>query len=409
MLGVSLIPLVIVTAYWYYSAQSSLKSQAINQQTILTNSAVYRVNQYLTNKINSLIIHSQSPAVQQLNITNSKIDLESLIKQDSDISKLILANSNGTVTVALGRNGSLPTGYNISNQDAFKAATYLAGRQFISQVSVSPNGQDFVTIAVPLVVFNTGQDLNNLSTAAPTQIRTPQQIKGVLIETDNISSLWQNVLANTSSNGGYEYVVNSLGTLIAYPNSNFIKHHSNLSTTQPVAAFIQHPSSRPSPTIMTSERGVPALSSYGEVSQTNWGVITIEPLSSIFAISKHLVLVGVILFIIASLLILVIAYIASLQITTPIKKLALAAAHISKGDFKVRLKNNSNDEIGALSNAFNLMAENIEALLISTRSESAKANVILNNVSEGIIAVDDTGVIVLVNHSASELINDVPP
>ena len=408
MLGVSLIPLVIVTAYWYYSSQSSLRSQAINQQKILTNSAIYRVNQYLTDKINSLIIHSQSPAVQQLDVPNSKIDLESLIKQDSDISKLILANSSGIVTVALGRNNTLPTGYNISNQDAFKAATYLAGRQYISQVSTDSSGQNFVTIAVPLVVFSSGQNLNSLTTAAPTQIRTPQEIKGVLIETDNISSLWQNVLANTSSNGRYEYVVNSLGTLIAYPSSSFIKHHPNLSTSQPVAAFIQHPSSQPDPTFMTSERGIPVLSSYGEVAQTNWGVITIEPQSNIFAISQHLVLIGIILFIIASLLILIIAYIASRQITTPIKNLALAAARISQGDLKVRLKNTSNDEIGALSEAFNLMAGNIEALLKSTRSESAKANVILNNVSEGIIAVDDNGVIIMVNHSASELTNNVP-
>lgn len=408
MLGVSLIPLVVVTAYWYYSAQSSLKSQAIDQQKILTNSAVYRVNQYLTDKINSLIIHSQSPAVQQLDATNSKIDLESLINQDSDITKLILANSNGVVTVALGRSNSLPTGYNISNQDAFKAATYLAGRQYISQVSTNSSGQNFVTIAVPLVIFSSGQNLNNLTTAAPTQIRTPQEIKGVLIETDNISSLWQNVLANTSSNGGYEYVVNSLGTLVAYPSSNFIKHHSNLSSSQPVAAFIQHPSSQTSPTVMTSEQGIPVLSSYGEVAQTNWGVITIEPLSNIFAISQHLVLVGIILFIIASLLILIIAYVASRQITTPIKNLALAATRISRGDLKVRLKNTSNDELGALSESFNLMVGNIEALLQSTRSESAKANVILNNVSEGIIAVDDAGVIILVNNSASELTNDMP-
>lgn len=48
------------------------------------------------------------------------------------------------------------------------------------------------------------------------------------------------------------------------------------------------------------------------------------------------------------------------QITRPIQTLSAAAQKMSSGDLKVRVPNDSNDEVGQLTNAFNVMVEQLE-------------------------------------------------
>jgi signal transduction histidine kinase len=94
-------------------------------------------------------------------------------------------------------------------------------------------------------------------------------------------------------------------------------------------------------------------------------------------------------------------------VSTPIKELASGAARISQGQLDVRVAVQSNDELGLLSQAFNQMAANLAHTLQQVVAESTRANVILNNVSEGILALDAEGQIVLANTSAAVLIGDV--
>ncbi|MEO6761641.1 MAG: ATP-binding protein [Candidatus Saccharimonadales bacterium] len=409
LLVVSLLPLGLVNLYWYRATQSSLRSEAVDHQKILTNSAVYRVNQYMTDKVNALIIHSQTAAVRSLSPTNAHQDLSSLIKQDSDIQTLTLANPDGQVVISMDRNSDLPTTANVSDQDAFRATTFLSGREYISPVSFSDRGHPTITIAAPLVKFTSGQDLLNLSTANSNQVRTPQQITGVLIETVDLTGLWQGVLSQGTNNGGYMYVVDGEGTLITYPDVAFQKSHQNLSKSPAVNAFLKNPEANPNPKMLTSEKGESVLSSYSMVARTNWGVITIEPAAAIFALANHVAVVGLSIFAIAALLVATISYFVSRQVTIPIRRLAAGTALISQGRLDTRVAIDSRDEIGTLATSFNTMAHNLGVLLQRTQAESNKANIILGNVSEGIVAINIAGNIILANRAAAELLGDLPP
>jgi signal transduction histidine kinase len=95
-------------------------------------------------------------------------------------------------------------------------------------------------------------------------------------------------------------------------------------------------------------------------------------------------------------------------VATPIKELASSAARISQGQLDARVAVQSNDELGLLSEAFNHMAANLAHTLQQVVADSNRANVILNNVSEGILALDEQGQIVLANSSAAVLIGDLP-
>lgn len=61
-----------------------------------------------------------------------------------------------------------------------------------------------------------------------------------------------------------------------------------------------------------------------------------------------------------SLIVFFIAFIISMQISKPLKNLTRAVEQIGKGDFKAQVETVSHDEIGDLTNAFNLMSRQLE-------------------------------------------------
>lgn len=408
LLVVSLVPMGLLSVYWYHTTQVSLRSDAEARQKLQTQSDAYRVDQYMTDKVNALIIHSQATSVQTFHIGAATTDLESLIQQDGDIQQLSLTDQKGNVVINLDRSGALPSGANVASGDAFRAATYLAGKEYISPVTFNSKKQPMVTIAAPLIQYTSGQDLANLSTAGDSQIRTSDQISGVLIERVSLNNLWQSVFSKTANSDGYAYVVDSEGALIGYPDTAFKEAHQNLKQTAPVAAFLANPSASPKPVTMTSERGLRVLSSYAEVSRTNWGVIGEVPLSTVFATANHAAAIGMGILAIAAVVIVIASYIASQRVASPIKRLAAGAEQISLGKLDTRIIVKSRDEIGLLAQAFNRMAARLAAILQQAVAESTKANVILNNVSEGILALDAQGNIMLANVAAAVFIGELP-
>jgi signal transduction histidine kinase len=284
----------------------------------------------------------------------------------------------------------------------------LAGKEYISPVNYDAQGQPVATIAVPLIKYTSGQNLSNLSTAGESQIRTPDQIFGVLIETVNLSNLWKSVLSHSDTTQGYAYVVDSQGALIGYPDESFRMSHQNLSSAEPVAAFMADPSATPRSQVLVSERGRKVMSSYAEVARTHWGVISEVPLSTIYANADDVARLGVLILTAAAVSVIILGYVASQRVTVPVKRLAAGAARLSKGELDTRIMVESRDELGTLSRTFNQMADSLATILRRAVAESTKANVILNNVNEGILALDGEGKIMLANTAAAVLVGDLP-
>lgn len=407
LIAFSILPLGAVNLYWFRESSASLNTQAINQQKLITSNATFRVNQYITDKLNALIIHSQSPSVLGLT-SNASFDLYNLMQQDGDIVNITLADSNGRVLVNMDRNKTLATNFNISNQPAFKAATFLAGRQYLGPVHFISKDLPEMQIAVPLVQFDKGHNLLNLSTADPNQIRTSSQIKGVLIETIDLNKLWQTVLSQGSVYGGIAFVVDGQGNLIAYPNQSFQASHQNLKQVQTVAAFLNNPSANPSPRTLISETGTQVLSSYGVINATGWGVITEEPTSTIFAAARHVNNIGTTIFVTVAVLATILSIVFAKTITRPIRRLVEGTKVISQGNLDYRLSSQSGDELGLLAESFNTMSTALQRNIQRITAESTKANIILNNVSEGVVAVDSQKKIILANKAAAAIVNCLP-
>ena len=106
-------------------------------------------------------------------------------------------------------------------------------------------------------------------------------------------------------------------------------------------------------------------------------------------------------------------------ITEPVAKLAEATKRIAGGDLEFIIEEKSNDEIGLLIEAFNQMtldlsdsnkklAETLTALHQSSQESEQRRRyieVILQNVSAGVISLDESGKITTINRFAEKLLN----
>ncbi|WP_226038503.1 cell wall metabolism sensor histidine kinase WalK [Aquibacillus saliphilus] len=91
-------------------------------------------------------------------------------------------------------------------------------------------------------------------------------------------------------------------------------------------------------------------------------------------------------------------------ITKPITEMRRQAIIMSTGDFSQKVNVYGSDEIGQLAITFNEMNEKLKQAHLTTEGERRKLSSVLSNMSDGVIATDNTGNITLMNQSAADLI-----
>ncbi len=93
-------------------------------------------------------------------------------------------------------------------------------------------------------------------------------------------------------------------------------------------------------------------------------------------------------------------------ITAPIKALTRQATAVAEGRFDQRVPVMGTDEIGQLSAAFNNMTDRLSEALALNEEEKEKLSSILTNMSDGVLATDETGRVIIFNRRAQELLGD---
>ncbi|MCM3001096.1 cell wall metabolism sensor histidine kinase WalK [Paenibacillus cellulositrophicus] len=91
-------------------------------------------------------------------------------------------------------------------------------------------------------------------------------------------------------------------------------------------------------------------------------------------------------------------------ITHPIKEMTNHATAVAEGSFDQKMPVFGNDEIGQLSEAFNYMTSRLREALIQNEEEKEKLASILTNMSDGVIATDEAGKVILMNRRAGAIL-----
>lgn len=91
-------------------------------------------------------------------------------------------------------------------------------------------------------------------------------------------------------------------------------------------------------------------------------------------------------------------------ITAPIQAVTNQANLMAGGDFSKKIEVQASDEIGQLGRTFNYLAERLSHNIKEISSEKSKVEAIINNMSDGVVALDGKGSLVHINPAARTLL-----
>lgn len=101
--------------------------------------------------------------------------------------------------------------------------------------------------------------------------------------------------------------------------------------------------------------------------------------------------------VIAILLATLIAFYFSRKISLPLKNMNEAALTMAQGDYKMAIAVESDDELGELATSMNYLASQLDLNVTALEQEKGKLESTVQSINEGLVAVDQEGMIILLN------------
>jgi two-component system phosphate regulon sensor histidine kinase PhoR len=108
---------------------------------------------------------------------------------------------------------------------------------------------------------------------------------------------------------------------------------------------------------------------------------------------------------VATLLVILAAWVIARITTRPIRKLTIASERIASGELEQKITIETKDEVGELAQAFNEMSLKLKEMVDTISGERARLATILDNMADGVIMTDSEGNILLANNAAAKLFN----
>ena len=98
------------------------------------------------------------------------------------------------------------------------------------------------------------------------------------------------------------------------------------------------------------------------------------------------------------------SFLLSKTITTPVERLTEQASAIAAGDFSKKAQVYASDEIGILTRTFNEMAQVLGPTLNEIEGERNKLNTLFLHMADGVVAFDHSGHILHQNPAAERML-----
>ncbi len=189
---------------------------------------------------------------------------------------------------------------------------------------------------------------------------------GMDVPLQNIDRIVSNVKVFET---GYAFLVSNTGIFISYPNKNFIGKMSLFKISQeknnPVLAAMASDINmgKEGNREMTDPlTGKNVVMFYSPIRTGNWSMVVVAPTDEMLAGVKNLGTIMLIIALISIILIGVIVYFVSRNLSKPIIAMSRTADQIASGDLDINVPGQSG-ELGILANAFNNMAARLRELI----------------------------------------------
>ncbi|MBZ9687707.1 HAMP domain-containing protein [Clostridium estertheticum] len=262
----------------------------------------------------------------------------------------------------------------------------LQGENFVSDFIYFPDTKSYgVYYASPII------DVSN-------------KVSGAVVERMNfnaISDIVKNVHLGVK---GYAYIADKQGSSIFNP-SNDMENARTFTTENNETSFTIH-------------NHIKYFSAYYPISKyktqkNTWNIVVEEPVNEAFKITYSLRNYTIVIVIFSVLIVFILVSLLSIKITKPIKTLVKQTQNIAEGYIGKNIKIESGDEIGSLAESFNIVLDNLKAMMqqiIQISGEAASLAEIrqytgefFKNIPSALITIDNMAKITTFNHEASNI------
>ncbi len=284
--------------------------------------------------------------------------LENYVATAEDFDRIILVDSRGAI---LADSVSRPVA--ISEFDPVAVSKAVAGEAYISPVRRNSSGSPCMTMVSP-VPHSASQPIS-------------------LVAELRLWKIWSIVGEIVADTTGFAFVMDSEGTLIAYPDSERI-----LTKLEPSA----------------DDERKPGFRVESRVSEMDWTVVMEQPSYEAFLPVSLLLRRS---FVLVLLILMVVTYLAFFSvriISRPLDALLRGTVIIGGGKAGYRIPVNSRDEFGILSRSFNAVVESLHERAQALEKSERQYRIITESVNDIIFSLDAEGRYIFLNRRVEQVL-----
>ncbi len=288
----------------------------------------------IVRQLDWVAVNSQSPSPND----EARLDGLRLMRQISSIVELRQVDRDGRELIALSRSerDSLGSGRDWSDDALFQTA--MRDGSAFGEIEFRRGSEPYIRLA-------------RRSTAGG----------GAALATINLTFIRELVTRLKVGEAGRAYAVERSGRLIAHPDLRFVLRNSDLSPLLRAHAGSDAPQGPRGAGLSTVDiEGRPVLSVLAPVPDLDWFVVVDLPRSEALAPIRASILRSLAILVAALLLAVIGSVVLSRRLVAPVRALSEGAARIGEGRLDERIAIRTGDELQALGEQFNLMAERLQ-------------------------------------------------
>ena len=318
--------------------ESMVSIQTLQQE--MAQSAAFKIQQYVESLTQTLWTVSQTAELVTHGITDHyRFQLVKLLRVSPAITKVIALDHTGREALKVSRIEMIEWDALVDHaaDEAFVQAR--AGTSFFGPVYFVRQSEPYMRIAVPIEPF-TGE------------------VIGVLMAEVNLKYIWEVISTIREDDIGYAYVVSPQGDLIAHPDISLALQKQSLNHLGHVQAAL---AGRAGSTTHQNLQGEDVFTTVAVIPHLGWAVVFEQlmdeaygPLYASLIRLALLLLLGLGMAGVASVMI-------NRRVVRPVEALRLGAEQLGAGALHHRIHLQTGDELQVLADAFNRMAEQLQA------------------------------------------------
>ena len=328
---IALAPLCVVGTLAMGTAEELILGMATNQIEHVAADKAALLERWISERKADLEVVAGSSILRSLDPEQIAPYLELVRNKYRVYSEMIVVSRGGTIVY-----GSSPKAINPQEEAWYKDS--LTGKPYLSDIAFDPERREsFFRLSMPL-------------------IDASGAVNGVVCATVGTNTILSLILKISLGETGECYLVNREGTFLAHREPNRI-FAENIAQSESFKNILNAGKRR---VTYIDYRGIEVLGASARVGGTDWALVVEQDRNEAFRDADRL---KQYIYLAASLSAcgaLASAWLLSLYVVNPIRKLSTAATYLARGEFeKVQVQTRRADEIGVLYGAFGEMARQL--------------------------------------------------